>query len=260
MTHHDDKPVGRVLSRREVLALLGSAGVALLGGAFALSNREAARAAQATPSAQPSITPSSVPTCIARPQLTAGPYFVENMPERRDIRADSRTGALSAGTPLLLRFVVATVSAAACQPLAGARVDVWHCDARGVYSGVRDPRFDARGQDFLRGYQLTDRYGIADFLTIYPGWYPGRAVHIHFKIRTTPQATRGYEFVSQLFFDETVNAAVYQTMPYAAKGLADVPNARDFIYRNGGAQLTLKPNLQADGSYQAIFNIGLDIR
>lgn len=260
MTQHDDKPVGRVLSRREALALFGSAGIALLGSAFALSNRIAINAAQATPSLQPSITPSAVPTCIARPQLTEGPYFVENMPERYDIRTDSRSGALSEGTPLLLRFVVATASAAACQALAGARVDVWHCDARGVYSGVRDARFDTRGQDFLRGYQLTDRYGIADFLTIYPGWYSGRAVHIHFKIRTEPQAARGYEFTSQLFFDEAVNAAVYQTMPYATKGLANVPNARDGIYRNGGAQLTLKPSLQADGSYLAVFNIGLDIR
>ncbi|PJF36383.1 MAG: twin-arginine translocation pathway signal protein [Candidatus Thermofonsia Clade 1 bacterium] len=260
MTEHDDKPIGRVLSRREVLALLGSAGVALLGSAFAFGNRDLVGAMQATPTAQPSATPDSTPTCIARPQLTEGPYFVENMPERYDIRADSRTGALSEGTPLFLRFVVATVSAAACLPLAGARVDVWHCDARGVYSGVRDARFDTRGQDFLRGYQLTDRYGIADFLTVYPGWYSGRAVHIHFKIRTQPQAARGHEFTSQLFFDEAVNAAVYQNKPYAARGLANVPNAHDGIYRNGGAQLTLKPSLQADGSYVAVFNIGLDIR
>ncbi len=260
MTDHDDKPVGRVLSRREMLALLGSAGAALLGGAFAVNNREFARAASGTPTAQPSLTPDSTPTCIARPQLTAGPFFAEHVPERYDIRTDSRTGIQSDGTPLLLRFVVAAVSAAACLPLAGAQVDVWHCDARGVYSGVFDGRFDTRGQDFLRGCQLTDRFGIADFLTIYPGWYPGRAVHIHFKIRTNPLAPRSYEFVSQLFFEESINAAVYQAMPYAAKGLANVPNARDAIYRSGGAQLTLKPTLQADGSYLAVFNIGLDLR
>lgn len=260
MTDHDDKPVGRVLSRREALALLGGTGMALLGSAFAFANRDLVNAAQGTPTPQPSLTPDSAPACIARPRLTAGPFFAENMPERYDVRTDSRTGAQSDGTPLLLRFVVATVSAAACLPLAGARVDIWHCDARGVYSGVFDGRFDTRGQDFLRGYQLTDRYGIADFLTIYPGWYPGRAVHIHFKIRTDPQASRGYEFVSQLFFEEAVNAAVYQNMPYAAKGLANMPNARDVIYRNGGAQLTLKPTLQEDGSYLAVFNIGLDMR
>ncbi len=261
--HDDDKPVGRVLSRREALALLGGAGAALFSGAaFAFGSRPAALAAERTPTAQPSpsATPNSVPTCVVRPELTEGPYFVDNMLERVDIRTDSTSGTPKDGTPLLLRFVVATVGTAACMPLAGAQVDIWHCDAQGLYSNVRDGRFDTRGQDFLRGYQITDRYGVADFVTIYPGWYPGRAVHIHFKIRSEPQAARGYEFTSQLFFEEAVNAAVYQQAPYSSKGLANVPNAREGIFRNGGDQLTLNPTLQADGSYLAVFNIGLDLR
>ena len=100
---------------------------------------------------------------------------------RSDIRSDAASGEVKEGAPLDLVLAVSALRAGGCAPLAGAHVDIWHCVATGVYSGVEDPGYKTVGQTFLRGYQLTDDAGEVRFRTIYPGWYPGRAVHIHFK-------------------------------------------------------------------------------
>ena len=105
-----------------------------------------------------------------------------------------------------LRLVVSTVTeAGARQPLAGAQVDIWHCDALGVYSDVRDRSSDTTGKKFLRGYQVSDDAGQVRFTTIYPGWYGGRAVHVHFKIRRPGAGGRIDEFTSQLYFDDALD-------------------------------------------------------
>ena len=186
--HNDDVMVGRLLTRRELVALLGMSSVA----------------AMAEPLAGQSLG-AAVPGCVVQPEQTEGPYFVDKMLNRGDIRVDPVTKAAKAGLPLRLTFNVSQVTGGNCAPLPGAQVDIWQCDIEGVYSGVKDPRFDTIGQNFLRGYQVTDAKGTATFMTIYPGWYPGRAVHIHFKIRTTPAAAKGYEFTSQVYFDEVLH-------------------------------------------------------
>jgi hypothetical protein len=145
----------------------------------------------------------------------------------------------------------------ACSPLAGAIVDVWHCDALGVYSDVSDPSFNTSGKKFLRGYQVTGSDGVARFTTIYPGWYQGRAVHIHFKIRSAASAASAYEFTSQLFFDDSLTDQVHATEPYASKGQRTLRNSGDGIYTSGGSQLVLDVTGTADG-YAATFNIALD--
>ncbi|MCC7446301.1 MAG: intradiol ring-cleavage dioxygenase [Anaerolineae bacterium] len=250
---NDDRPVGRVLSRREVLALLGSASAAMLFG----GGLKQVAGQQATLVATAAATESALPSCVVRPEMTEGPYFVDEMLNRSDIRSDPSDGTVKPGVPLRLIFRVSEVTPNACTPLKGAQVDVWHCDALGVYSGVTDRSFHTKGQQFLRGYQVTDTTGKAEFLTIYPGWYPGRAVHIHFKIRTDPQAQAGYEFTSQLFFDDALSDAVFKQQPYASKGAGKLPNSRDGIYRNGGDQLLLNVIKDGDG-YTATFNIGID--
>lgn len=121
----------------------------------------------------------------------------------------------------------------------GRLVDVWHCDALGAYSDVRDRGFNTIGQRFLRGYQLTDASGVASFTTIYPGWYAGRAVHVHFEIRSAPGASSGLEFTSQLFFDEAVSDVVRALAPYNTKGRRSTLDTSDGIYRGGGSQLLL---------------------
>lgn len=248
----DDKPVGRVLSRREVLALLGSAGAAMLvGGSFTKFGID-----QAT--STPAVTgTAALPTCVVRPEMTEGPYFVDEKLNRSDIRIDPSDGSVKDGVQLRLAFHVFQLGTNSCQPLQGAQVDVWHCDAQGVYSDTNDPGFNTTGKKFLRGYQVTGANGAAEFLTIYPGWYQGRTVHIHFKIRTDPASSAGYEFTSQLFFDDTLTDQVFTQKPYASKGQRTLRNEGDGIFQNGGSQLTLAPFKEGDG-YTAAFDIALD--
>jgi protocatechuate 3,4-dioxygenase beta subunit len=251
--HDDDKPVGRVLTRREMLALLGGTGAAFLAatGFSKLNIVQQAGTAEATAEA------TTLPSCVVKPAKTEGPYFVDEMLNRSDIRV-TEDGSLKEGTKLRLVYRVMDVSANACTPIQGAQVDVWHCDALGVYSDVTDRSFSTVGEAWLRGYQLTDEYGMAEFITIYPGWYPGRTVHIHFKIRTDPASETGYEFTSQLFFPETLSDAVYQNPPYNQKGQRNTTNATDGIYGDNGDQLLLSPTEEDDG-YYALFDIGLDL-
>jgi protocatechuate 3,4-dioxygenase beta subunit len=199
------------------------------------------------------------PSCVVRPEQTEGPYFVDERLHRSDIRSDPTDGRVSPGTPLALTVLVSRLNAGDCQPLAGAQVDIWHCDALGVYSDVQDPDFTTIGQKFLRGYQVTDARGEARFVTVYPGWYPGRTVHIHFKIRTAPVAKRSFEFTSQLYFDDELTDRVHAAPPYAAKGPRIARNQHDWIFRRGGDRLMLDTTSTADG-YAATFPIGLQFR
>jgi protocatechuate 3,4-dioxygenase beta subunit len=261
---NDDRPVGRILGRREALKVLGAAGVALAAGcapgsAQPMQGQTGAATAlpEATPLPEASTAAGSVaiPTCVVRPELTEGPYFVDERLNRADIRSDPASGTVEEGALLALTFNVSQVGNGSCVPLEGAWVDIWHCNALGIYSDVSDPGFDTSGQQFLRGYQVTDANGAASFTTIYPGWYSGRTVHIHFKIRTDPEAAQAYEFTSQLFFDEALNDQAHSQEPYASKGTRDTLNSRDGIFDD---QLVLTVSETAQG-YVANFDIGLQI-
>lgn len=253
---NDDEQVGRILSRREVLALLGGSSAAFLaacapGGALASPTPTTAATSTATaaPTAAATAAATALPSCIVRPALTEGPYFVDEKLERSDIRSDPGTGAVRPGALLTLNFLVSRVSGSSCTKLSGAMVDVWHCDALGVYSDVNG----ARGQKFLRGFQNTDASGSAKFTTIYPGWYQGRAVHIHFKIRPTSAS----EFTSQLFFEDALSTEVFAQAPYSQKGTQGITrNAQDGIFQQSQGKLTL--NVTKSGSaYAAAFDIGI---
>src|SRR5439155_509594 len=225
----DDAPIGRVLTRREVLALLGTAGAlacapAALNAASPSGTASAAATSAASAGASVSGTVAA-PSCIVRPALTEGPYFVDEKLNRTDIRTEPATGAVKPGIQLALAFNVSRVASSGCTALANAQVDVWHCDAAGVYSDASDPSFNTKGQKFLRGYQLTDANGKAPFTTIYPGWYGGRAVHIHFKIRTT-NGSQVSDFTSQLFFDDSLNSEVFAQAPYNEKTGSFLRNAQ----------------------------------
>ena len=138
-------------------------------------------------------------------------------------------------------------------------MDVWHCDAAGQYSAVEDNTegFSTLEETFLRGYQLTDENGTARFTTIYPGWYQGRAVHIHFTIRDSAESEQGYEFTSQLYFDDTLSDEVQAQGPYAEKGQRDLRNDEDGIYQGSGDEMLLALTPQGEG-YAATFDIALD--
>ena len=300
---NDDLPVGRVLTRREVPALFGTVGAAVLVGCSvsgsdstvssitpsstsgssnstetaaqavstattpteqaagkttesAATEPEKAASEAATPEA--GATLATLPACVVSPALTEGPYFVDEGLNRSDIRSDPATGAVSDGALLQLVLSVVQVNGDGCVPLAGAVVDIWHCDAAGVYSDVSDPGFSTLGQQFLRGYQVTDGSGVVRFTTIYPGWYQGRAVHIHFKIRCDAPSGGSYEFTSQFFVDEAMTDQVHATEPYASKGYRTLLNAGDGIFQDGGDLLILSVS-ETDDGYLGTFDIGVQL-
>ena len=222
---------GRGLDRRDALRTLGAGALALV-----------------TPASRTAM-PAPASSCVATPEQTEGPFFVDERLNRADIRSDPATGTLSQGVPLALQFVVHAVSATGCALLPGAVVDVWQCDAAGRYSAV-----DASAkQKFLRGYQIADADGTTRFTTIVPGWYPGRAAHIHFKIRGEAPTRGRFEFTSQLYFDDAVVARIHARKPYAGSGSR---NANDFIYRDGGRALMLALVESGDG-YAGRFDVTL---
>jgi protocatechuate 3,4-dioxygenase beta subunit len=237
---NDDLPGGRLLGRREALALIGASGLALLA-------RPRHAFGQSAPAA-----------CVARPQQTEGPFFVDEALDRSDIRSDPATGAVSEGVPLRIAFRVSRLAAAACAPLQGATIHVWQCDATGRYSDLGWSG-STSSQKFLRGYQTTDASGIAAFTTIYPGWYEGRAVHVHFKIRTQTAGGQRQEFTSQLYFDDALSDRVFASTLYApGAARRRMRNERDYLFRTGGSQLLLDAREDA-GGYAGTFDIALDL-
>ena len=255
-------------SRRDVLSFIGSVvAVGFVGcGSESPASPSSVSSSSSTSTGttgSSSSTGTSVPSgstnalCTVTPALTEGPYFVDERLNRSDIRSDPSTGTVKSGVPLSITMQLSQVSSVVgCTPLVGALVDMWHCDALGVYSDISAQ--NSRGQRFLRGYQISDAAGQIRFTTIYPGWYQGRAVHIHFKVRTNPASASGLEFTSQLFFDEALTDVVHAQAPYTQKGRRDTLNTRDGIYNSGGTQLLLPLNATG-GGYDGTMYVGVRV-
>ena len=157
-----------------------------------------------------------------------GPFYVDPELDRRDIREGR------GGVPLLVRLQVVDQQ---CRPLAGSRVDIWHCDARGLYSGYPgqgdDRDIDTSGQKFLRGVQHADASGIVAFETIYPGWYRGRTTHIHFKVFPGQSSV----LTGQMFFPDDLSEHLFTSVaPYN-----DRPQKRDMTNRDDRIALDAGP-------------------
>jgi protocatechuate 3,4-dioxygenase beta subunit len=205
------------LTRRR---LLGLAAVGLGTAAWPIEDAAAG----------PKAVASGAVACVLAPELTEGPYYLPNEAVRRDITEGKP------GTPLRLQLTLVSVSS--CKPIKGAAVDIWHADASGVYSGVA-----GNSGSFLRGVQRTDGNGLAIFDTIYPGWYQGRAVHIHVKVHVGGNIVH----TGQLFFPDALSDKVYKAAPYRARGNPDTTDAADAIYRNGGSRSLLRPVKRGSG-------------
>ena len=212
-----DEPITRrgSLARLGGLVLAASGGSALLGAAGAEGGNKAVE--------------TGAMQCVLTPELTEGPYYIAGEKLRRDIREGHP------GTLLTLRLTVLNVST--CKPIKNATVDIWHADAAGNYSGFGS---DTSSRTFLRGIQKTDKNGLAVFTTIYPGWYPGRTVHIHVKVHVAGSVVH----TGQLFFSDALTREVYKAAPYASRGNPSTTDARDSIYVNGGRRglLAVKKN------------------
>jgi protocatechuate 3,4-dioxygenase beta subunit len=227
------------LTRRRALQLAGGLGLAAVVPACATDGSASAdttAAATAEASTETAATAAAAPDCVLMPELTEGPYYLDLDLVRMDITEGQP------GLPLDLRVNV--VDAGSCQPIEGAAVDVWHCDAEGEYSGVQG----VEGETFCRGVQMTDAGGVAEFRTVFPGWYAGRAVHIHVKVTPGGDTTH----TGQLFFDPPTLSAVYAAEPYAERGEPDQPNESDGIYQQSGGVTVVAVTVDGDSSSGAV--------
>jgi protocatechuate 3,4-dioxygenase beta subunit len=221
-----DHPFLRRMGRRRALGILGALGAGALAAACRRSTTPDGPPAAASPTAPgPAGTAGPAganPDCVLTPETTEGPYYLDLDSVRSDVRED-REGAET-------RLAVTVVDAATCAPLRDAAVDIWHADAAGAYSGFGTgagrPGSAGDGPRFLRGTQVTGADGVARFVTIYPGWYPGRAVHIHVKVHAGGREVH----TGQLFFSDSFTESVYARAPYSARPGPDVRNAQDGIF------------------------------
>ncbi|QEL18016.1 dioxygenase family protein [Limnoglobus roseus] len=164
------------------------------------------------------------------PGVTEGPYWVDSMPNRSDVRANSTAGSTAFdGYKTNLAISVSRLANNTVTPIANAKVDIWHTNGAGKYSAIASE--GTTGQNFCRGYQLTDKRGGSSFTTIFPGWYSGRTPHIHFRVRLYSGTTVTYNFVSQLFSAEAFTNQVYATTPYSSRPNRDTTNSTDMVYK-----------------------------
>jgi len=224
------------IGRRQAIGKIGFAGVALLAGSGC---GDGTTTGPEESTGTTSGTTSSNLACVLTPALTEGPFYFDAGQIRRDI-TEGRPGK-----PLLLALEV--VNASSCSPIRDAVVDIWHCDAVGLYSGYGSE--GTTGERFLRGIQVTDGSGRAEFETLYPGFYRGRTVHVHFKIHLDERTA----VTSQLFFPESVNDAVLATTPYDASGTRGTRNSTDSIFTSA----TVVDVAADGGGYAASLVIGV---
>ena len=157
------------------------------------------------------------------------------------------------GLPLALTMTIVN-AASNCSPVANASVEIWQCDASGNYSEYSQPGYNGTGQTFLRGLQTTDAGGQATFNTIYPGWYAGRATHIHVQIFVNGALVK----TTQIAFPEDVSAAVYGTGVYASKGQNPTHNSGDNVFSDGTADEMATLTGSASG-YTATITLGISL-
>ncbi|GKV96939.1 intradiol ring-cleavage dioxygenase [Pectobacterium aroidearum] len=199
-----------------------------------------------------------IKTCPLTTEQIVGPYFVDYKILRRDITESQP------GIPLLLKIKV--IDGVSCEPVDNILVDIWHCNARGKYSGWsfispdKEATTDEVGTvnrtdstSFFRGIQPTDQNGVVRFTTIFPGFYAGRATHIHVAIRRpskNPLEKEHFAFVGQLYFPEDLCRVVYNNEPYSPRDITRVTNTEDeYFTKMNGAQSLLTVNKINEGDF-----------
>lgn len=242
---HDDKPIGKVLTRRETISLVGAAGLTsfLSGCAPALTARASGK--------QDAKLGGMVNCVTAMPAATAGPFWNDVKLKRVDIMEDRK------GHPLTLKINLVAIKGEECRAIENAVIDIWHCDGAGRYSG--EPSEGTDGETWCRGHQITDEEGAATFRTIYPGWYRGRAVHIHFRVRFELDG-KAFNFASQAYFDDKLSDQIFEQSPYKDRPNRDMLNERDFIYQQEFRQAERAIHLgltKTKTGHTATFHIGM---
>jgi protocatechuate 3,4-dioxygenase beta subunit len=233
------------LTRRQALTAAGTLGAgAALAGTGVLDKLGDAAESDLAPGV------AEAASCVLTPSMTEGPYFVDELLKRSDI-----TGGQS-GVPLELTVNVFNADDS-CDAYSGAIVDIWHCNAQGSYSDISagGNGGNTSGQTWLRGLQETDSNGQVKFTTIYPGWYSGRTIHIHLKVRTFNGDSTTYNFNTQLFFSESINNQVLSNVTaYARSGSRDTTNSNDGIF---DADMIVPLTGNYSNGYSGTIDIGL---
>jgi protocatechuate 3,4-dioxygenase beta subunit len=229
----------KAMRRREAIGVLGAAGAAAI--AYGCGG---ASASPTSPSTTTATTTGTNAACAVTPTETAGPYPSLNDFFRSDIR-DGKSGTL-----LTLTIRVVSVNSS-CAPVSNANVEIWHVDAAGNYSQYGTQTT----QTYLRGIQTTNQSGEVVFTTIYPGWYQGRATHIHAEVTIGGRSVK----VTQIAFPETVNNAVHATGVYASRGTNPTSNASDDIFADSLASELVTPAADPTGGYAVTFQIGIGL-
>lgn len=228
-----------LVNRREALTVLSSASAALVVGC---SSGPPTGPTPGTPP-PPGTTPPPTTTCTVSPNETVGPFPSIGDLIRSDIRENTP------GLPLGLTITVVNTSSG-CAPVSGAIVDVWQCDHDGNYSQYGGER----NATYLRGVQTTDANGRVQFITIYPGWYPGRATHIHVDVTLNGRTVK----VTQIAFPEDISAQVYRTGVYASSGQNPTTNSRDGVFSDGANnQMILITGGDTTNGYTGTFHVGV---
>jgi protocatechuate 3,4-dioxygenase beta subunit len=184
------------------------------------------------------------PDCVLTPEQEEGPFYIDLAQVRQDV-VENRPGV-----PLALALTV--IDSDTCEPVRDAAVDIWHCDALGVYSG--EPSEGSQGETYLRGIQLTDGNGLAEFATIYPGQYPGRTTHIHLKVHTGGRRGDGtysgghVSHTGQLFTSDRRDAEVFALPPYSRNTAGITPRNTDGIFRDQSGSSSVLTLARAGGN------------
>lgn len=213
-------------------------------------------------------TTSSSSTCgTTVPAVTEGPYGTDDSASgynRSTITSDIAGTNTQSGVPFTLTIYVYDRKNS-CVALQNVQVDIWHCNAAGVYSGIKSNTngngTDYTAQSWLRGYELSDSSGMVKFVTILPGWYTGRTTHIHMRFRSTyDSSSDGSTNTAQLFFDQTfIDSLDTSVTPYSSEGKNSVTNAGDSIYTSEGGTTLLSLSGSASAGYTASFSIYLPL-
>ncbi|MEU9286744.1 intradiol ring-cleavage dioxygenase [Streptomyces sp. NPDC048275] len=263
------------ITRRRALAVTGGT---VAAGGLAVAGYQAAFADETTTTTEAGTTVSATSTssgqCVLMSSVTEGPYYLDGALVRKDITEGK------SGVPLTLRITVQDTTDS-CAPVAGAAVEIWHCDAWGYYSGYTtanpggsapaesEDGSTANDKTYLRGYQVAGANGVVKFETIFPGWYTPRTCHIHVRVHTGGEKADGtYEggtvnFTGQLFFDDEVAAEIFALEPYSQHTGSYTKLADDMVYEDNGAAgglLTLQPVHKKDPSkgYKGFITLGID--
>jgi protocatechuate 3,4-dioxygenase beta subunit len=241
------------IDRRRALTTLGTISLGSLVAACSSSSSSSSPISTATSGSAPTdgATGTSLfadaASCTVSPEQTEGPYYFDVDSIRGDIREDRD------GVPL--RLATRILDASTCAPITNAVVDIWHCDAEGSYSGFEaasvQGAIGGKSDDntYLRGAQVTNSDGVTEFVTVYPGWYQGRTVHIHAKVHLDRETL----LTTQLYFPESINDAVSLREPYASDTGRDTTNESDAIFDE---QLVMTVNPDGDG-YLAVMTVNV---